>query len=54
MFKVITVRALLLALAMASLAPMLTACNTAAGVGEDVSAGGRAVTRGANTVRQGL
>ena len=49
MTKPITARAVLLALA-----PMLSACNTTAGAGEDVSAAGRAVTRGANTVRQGL
>ncbi|MGI4953496.1 MAG: entericidin A/B family lipoprotein [Janthinobacterium lividum] len=49
-----TTRALLLVLALAALAPMLSACNTAAGVGADVSATGRAVTRGANDVKQGL
>lgn len=49
-----TARALLLALALAALAPMLAACNTTAGAGQDVSAAGRAVTRGANEVRQGL
>ncbi len=54
MTKPITARAVLLALALAALAPMLSACNTTAGAGEDVSAAGRAVTRGANTVRQGL
>ncbi len=54
MTKPITARAVLLALTLAALAPMLSACNTTAGAGEDVSAAGRAVTRGANTVRQGL
>ncbi len=54
MSKPITARALLLILALAVLAPMLSACNTTAGVGEDVSATGRAVSRGANSVRQGL
>jgi predicted small secreted protein len=33
---------------------MLTACNTAAGVGQDVSAAGRAVTNSADKVKQGL
>ena len=54
MSKPITARALLVALALAALAPMLSACNTTAGVGQDVSATGRAVTRGADSVRQGL
>ncbi len=49
-----TIRALLLTLALAALAPALSACNTTAGVGADVSATGRAVTRGANDVKQGL
>jgi len=30
----------------------LTACNTIAGMGEDVSAAGRGVTRGAETTKQ--
>ena len=54
MSKPITARTLLLTLALATLAPMLSACNTTAGVGQDVSATGRAVTRGAETVKQGL
>ena len=33
---------------------MLSSCNTAAGVGEDVSATGHAVTRGATDVKNGL
>ena len=33
---------------------VLSACNTTAGVGEDVSAAGRAVTKGADKVKQGL
>lgn len=48
------IRALVVALAMAALAPALAACNTTAGAGQDVSAAGRAVTRGANDVKQGL
>ena len=47
-------RFLSLAILLAALAPLLVACNTAAGVGEDVSATGRAVTRGADTVKKGL
>jgi entericidin B len=34
-------------LALIGLAPMLGACHTTAGVGEDLSAGGRAVTNSA-------
>ncbi len=33
---------------------MLSSCNTAQGVGEDVSATGHAVTRGATDVKNGL
>ena len=47
-------RVLFSAILLAALSPMLAACNTAAGVGKDVSATGRAVTRGANTVKTGL
>lgn len=32
----------------------LSGCNTAAGAGQDVSATGAAVTRGANEVKRGL
>ena len=49
-----TIRAVLIALALAAAAPTLSACNTAAGAGQDVSAAGRAVTRSANEVKQGL
>ncbi len=49
-----TIRAVILTLALATLAPILVACNTTAGAGQDVSAAGRAVTRGANDVKQGL
>lgn len=35
-------------------APLLAACNTTAGAGEDVSAAGRAITRGADNVKSGL
>ncbi len=33
---------------------MLSACNTTAGVGQDVSATGRAVTNSAEKVKQGM
>ena len=49
-----TIRAVIVTLLMAAAVPMLAACNTTAGVGQDVSATGRAVTRGANDVKQGL
>ena len=35
-------------------APLLAACNTTAGAGQDLGAAGRAVTRGANDVKSGL
>jgi predicted small secreted protein len=45
----------MLSVCMLALAIMvLGACNTTAGVGEDVSAAGRAVTKGADKVKQGL
>ncbi len=47
-------RALLLALALAALSPMLSACNTTAGAGQDLSATGRAVTNSADKVKSGL
>ena len=50
----ISSRALLLALALAALAPVLSACNTTAGAGKDLGAAGRAVTRSADDVKKGL
>ena len=50
----VSVRATLVALALAALAPALSACNTTSGVGQDVSATGRAVTRGAEDVKSKL
>ena len=47
-------RILLLALALAALSPMLSACNTTAGAGQDLSSAGRAVTNGAEKVKTGL
>ena len=46
-----TARILLILLAAA---PLLSACNTTAGAGQDVSAAGRAVTRSADEVKKGL
>lgn len=59
------VRILVIALLLAAAAPMLSACNTVAGAGKDVSAtgqavgtgvqgAGQAVTRGANDARRGM
>ena len=36
----------------AALMGTISACNTIAGIGEDVSAAGRGVTRGAETTKQ--
>lgn len=47
-------RALVLALALAALAPALSACNTTAGAGQDLNAAGRAVTNSAEKVKSGL
>lgn len=47
-------RLVLTAVLLAAAAPLLTACNTTAGAGKDVSATGAAVTRGANDVKNGL
>ena len=47
-------RAVLVVLALTALAPLLSACNTTAGAGQDVTAAGKAVTRGANDVKSGL
>jgi predicted small secreted protein len=35
-------------LALVGIAPILAACNTTAGAGKDISAGGHAITRGAD------
>ena len=42
------------AAAIVAMGLMLSGCNTAQGVGEDVSATGHAVTRGATDVKNGL
>lgn len=49
-----TIRAVIVTLALATLAPVLAACNTTAGAGQDVSNAGRAVTRTADDVKKGL
>jgi predicted small secreted protein len=39
---------------LACAAPVLSACNTTAGAGEDLSAAGRGITKGADQVKQGM
>ena len=46
--------AMLSAFVLAGAITMLGACNTTAGLGQDVSATGKAVTTGAEKVKQGL
>ena len=46
--------ALLTVLALSASSMLLSACNTLAGAGQDVSATGHAVTNGAETVKSGL
>jgi entericidin B len=46
--------ALLAVLALSASAGLLSACNTVAGAGQDVSAGGRAVTNSAEKVKSGM
>lgn len=48
------VRTVIVVTLLAVAAPLLSACNTTAGVGQDVSATGRAVTRTADQVKSGL
>jgi len=48
------VRGVVLALLLAAAAPLLSACNTVAGAGQDVSATGNAVSRGATDVRRAM
>ncbi len=48
------VRALVIALVMGAAAPLLSACNTMAGAGQDVSAGGNAVSRSATDVKHSM
>jgi predicted small secreted protein len=48
------IRAVLVTVILAGLAPVLAACNTTAGAGQDVSAAGHAVTRSADDVKNGL
>ncbi len=45
---------LLAVLALSASAGLLSACNTVAGAGQDVSSTGHAVTRGAQDVKSGL
>ena len=48
------IRALVVALVMAAAAPLLSACNTVSGAGQDVSATGNAVSRGATDVKRAM
>lgn len=47
-------RTLLAALILAAALPLLSACNTMAGAGTDVSAGGAAVTRSTTEVKRSM
>ena len=47
-------RALVALVLLSAAAPLLAACNTTAGAGQDVSATGAAISRGANDVKKGL
>ncbi len=49
-----TARLLVAALLLSGAAVALSACNTTAGVGQDVSATGRALTNTADSAKQGL
>ena len=49
-----TLRALLAILMIAAAAPLLSACNTVAGAGQDVSAGANAVTRSATDTKKNM
>ncbi len=47
----VTLRLAVTLLALAMAMPLLTACNTTAGVGQDVSAGGHALTKAADKAK---
>ena len=47
-------RTLLAMAILAAAAPLLSACNTVAGAGQDVSAGGAAVSRSATDVKKSM
>ena len=49
-----TLRTLLALLLLAAAAPVLSACNTVAGAGQDVSAGGAAINRSATDVKKSM
>jgi predicted small secreted protein len=49
-----TISATLLAVLVLGAATLVSACNTTAGLGQDVSATGHAVTNGAEKVKQGM
>jgi len=49
-----TISATLLAVLVLGAATLVSACNTTAGLGQDVSATGHAVTNGAEKAKQGM
>ena len=53
-FGALTARAVLAGFLLLGTITLLGACNTTAGVGQDVSAAGRAVSNSAEKVKQGL
>lgn len=50
----ITLRTALAILILSAAAPLLSACNTVAGAGQDVSAGGAAMSRSATDVKKSM
>jgi predicted small secreted protein len=52
--RFLLLRAAMPMMVLLGVATMLGACNTTAGLGEDVSATGKAVTNSAEKVKQGL
>jgi predicted small secreted protein len=47
-------RTLLAVLILSAAAPLLSACNTVAGAGQDIGAGAAAVTRSANDTKKSM
>ncbi len=54
MYSHTALRTVLALLILAAAAPLLSACNTVAGAGQDVSAGGAAVSRSATDVKKSM
>jgi predicted small secreted protein len=53
-FRAVVAKLALAGFLLASALTTLTACNTTAGLGQDVSNAGHAVTNGADKVKQGM